>query len=135
MPEEKQPRGFRKAKEKTNNILQNKERLNHLISAAGKKAQHQKSKLKSVWKDFQTLFNLLKAWRSGNYTDVPWKTILYSATAILYFLNPLDVIPDFIPLTGLIDDLSIITFVLRSLKDDLNKFKEWEEENQADNGQ
>jgi uncharacterized membrane protein YkvA (DUF1232 family) len=125
---EKKPRGFNKAEEKAKKLLNNEKNLNSLLNSAIKKAINQKGKLKSVWEDFQTLFRLINSWLKKDYKTVPWKSILYATTAILYFLNPLDIIPDFIPITGLIDDISIIAYVIKSIKDDLDKFILWEKE-------
>ena len=126
MTQEKEPQGFHKAKKKTEALLENEEKLNSLLIAAKKKAVRKKQNLKAVWNDFQTLLRLVKAWWKKEYTEVPWNTILYAASAIFYFVSPVDLIPDFIPITGLLDDVTVITFVAKSLKGDLTKFKEWE---------
>lgn len=123
---QKKPLGFRNAEGKAEKVLSNKEKLKATLTAAIAKAFNQKEKLKSVWDDFQTLFRLINAWLKKEYTEVPWKTILYAVTAVIYFLNPLDLVPDYIPITGLIDDISIIGFVINSIKKDLNLFLDWE---------
>lgn len=128
MTQEKEPRGFNKAKKKTEALLESKEKLNNLLLAAKKKAVEKKQKIKDVWNDFQTLLRLVKAWWKKEYTEVPWKTVLYATSAIFYFVSPLDLIPDFIPITGFLDDITVITFVVRSLKKDLEKFNKWENE-------
>jgi len=125
---DKQPRGFKKAEAKAKGLLGNQKKLKELVHSAQKKSATKKEQLKSVWKDFQTLLRLLKAWKNKEYNQTPWKTILYASTAILYFVNPFDLIPDFIPLAGFIDDITIISFVIGSIKEDLEKFIKWEEE-------
>ena len=120
------PRGFTKAEQKAKGLLNNSKKIKNLINTATKKAVSSQQKLQSVWNDLQTLFRLLNAWRTGEYSVIPWKSILYIATALLYLVNPLDVIPDFIPFTGLVDDVSIINFVVNAIKTDLDKFLEWE---------
>jgi uncharacterized membrane protein YkvA (DUF1232 family) len=62
---------------------------------------------------------------SGEYKQIPWKTLLLSLAAILYFLNPLDMIPDFLPGLGYLDDATIVAFVVNSLKNDLEAFKQF----------
>ncbi|MBL4707839.1 MAG: DUF1232 domain-containing protein [Flavobacteriales bacterium] len=126
MAEKNEPRGFSKAKKKTEALLENKEKLNNLLLVAKKKSGEKKQNIKAVWIDFQTLLRLVKAWRKKEYTDIPWKTILYAASAIFYFVSPLDLIPDFIPFGGFLDDITVITFVVKSLKEDLEKFKNFE---------
>tara|TARA_B100001013_G_C24302433_1_gene321343 strand:- start:368 stop:538 length:171 start_codon:yes stop_codon:yes gene_type:complete len=46
--------------------------------------------------------------------------------AVIYFLNPIDLSPDMIPGIGYVDDVSIIAFVLNSIRADLQQFLEWE---------
>jgi uncharacterized membrane protein YkvA (DUF1232 family) len=124
--EEKEPNGFSKAKQQTEELLENGEKLSKLIDEAKEKAEEKKGKLKSAWSDLQALLRLVLAWWKKEYQEVPWKTILYAATAVFYFVTPLDFIPDFIPLTGFLDDITVIAFVTNSLKTDIEKFKEWE---------
>jgi len=125
--DEKQPKGFKRAAKKANELLGNQEKLNSLIKSAKEKSKKKKKQLESVWNELQTLLRLLKAYRKKDYREIPWRTILYATAAIIYLVNPLDFIPDFIPITGLLDDVSVITFVIASIKSDLDKFKIWEE--------
>jgi len=46
--------------------------------------------------------------------------------AIIYFVNPLDLIPDFIFLFGYLDDAAIIAFVINMIQNDIKKFIYWE---------
>lgn len=121
-----EPNGFSKAKQKTEELLKNGEKLSKLLSEAKQKANNKKGKLKDAWKDFQALLRLVNAWRKKEYQEIPWKTILYAASAIFYFVSPLDFIPDFIPIAGFLDDITVIGFVTNSLKTDIDQFKEWE---------
>ena len=126
MSKSKKPKGFDKAEKTTTKLVENKEKLKALLDDALKKGAKNKKKLSSVWKDFQTLLRLIKAYRKKEYKDLPWKTLIYATTAIVYFLNPFDVIPDFIPVSGFLDDITLITFVVRSIQKDLEKFASWE---------
>ncbi len=126
---QKEPKGFKDAEGKTKKLLNNAEKLKKLIGSAQQKAAKKKKQMKSVWGDLQTLLRLIAAWRKKEYTEIPWKTILYVATAIFYFVNPFDIIPDFIPIGGYLDDITIITYVITSIQKDIDRFKEWEELN------
>lgn len=68
---------------------------------------------------------MLKAYMSGKYKDVSWETIISIVAAIIYFVNPFDLIPDFFP-GGFIDDAAVIGYVLHRFKSDIDRFRGWE---------
>lgn len=76
--------------------------------------------------EFFALIRMLKAWANRSYTDIPWNTLVSALGAMVYFVNPLDIIPDFLAGPGLIDDLAVITFVISSIRVEITKFREWE---------
>ncbi len=123
----KKPKGFKGAFLRAKRIIDQPHKLDDLLSKGKRKAEKSQMALQKVWEDFQCLWRMIDAWRKGNYTKVPWKSILYALVAIIYLINPFDVIPDFIPITGLIDDVGMISFVLKSIQKDLNDFKDWEQ--------
>lgn len=69
---------------------------------------------------------MAKAYASGAYREVPWKTVLIILAAILYFINPFDLIPDFIPGLGLTDDFGVLVWVYNSVAMEVDKFLLWE---------
>lgn len=75
---------------------------------------------------FFVLGRLIKAYALGQYRDIPWKTILLIVAAIIYFVNPLDMVPDIIPLTGLTDDFAVLVWVHNSVSNEIEKFLDWE---------
>jgi uncharacterized membrane protein YkvA (DUF1232 family) len=75
---------------------------------------------------FFVLGRLLKAYALGDYREIPWKTLLLIVASIIYFLNPLDLIPDLIPLTGLTDDFAVLLWVYNSVSNEVDKFLDWE---------
>jgi len=69
---------------------------------------------------------LLKAWASGRYRIVPWRSLFVLLLVAAYAINPIDFIPDWLPVIGVIDDAAMVTFLVRSLRKDIEKFREWE---------
>ena len=106
--------------------LKEEGRLQSLLKRAIAKAQSNRDRLGEVWEDLQTLMRLLHAYITGRYRVVPWKTLVRIVAAVLYFVNPFDFIPDFLPVLGFIDDISVIGFAVVSVKSDIELFRDWE---------
>jgi len=76
-------------------------------------------------KDFKLLFSLLKDYWKGVYRDVAVKSIVIFFLALAYLLCPTDVLHDFIPGIGQIDDAAVLLLCLYFLEKDLYKYQEW----------
>ncbi len=83
------------------------------------------SGLKEYLTQVKQMFALVKAYWQGEYREIPRYTIAAIAATLLYVLMPLDLLPDFIPGVGLIDDALMIILCLRWIKNDLQAFEEW----------
>lgn len=79
-------------------------------------------------KDLLLLMSLVKDYYQGNYRDIPYKTISAAVVGLLYVLNPIDLIPDFIPFIGQVDDALVLKFCLKLMEKDLLKYKTWKNE-------
>ncbi len=75
--------------------------------------------------DVKLLFLLLKDYYSGVYRDISWKSISAVIATIIYILNPLDLVPDALPVIGQIDDLAVLGVCLNFIKIDFEKYKIW----------
>lgn len=81
--------------------------------------------LKKYTELVRVMFGMLKDYRKGIYTSVPWYTIAAIAFSFLYVLNPFDLVPDFIPGIGYIDDLAVFSFGLKFIESDLHQYLDW----------
>lgn len=73
------------------------------------------------------VFRMLKLWRKGEY-KMKFTDILLPAIALIYVLSPIDLIPDFVPIVGALDDLAILAFAIPMLMKEVDKFLIWENE-------
>lgn len=73
----------------------------------------------------QVMFAMVRDSLLGRYPNTPWLTIATSALILLYVLNPMDFIPDFIPFIGYLDDLVIMTIGLGWIETDLHRYLDW----------
>ena len=73
----------------------------------------------------QLLISAVRDYSRGAYRKVPYRTVAVVAAALLYVLNPFDLIPDAIPGVGLLDDATVVGFVLAMVEQDLEDYKAW----------
>ncbi len=132
MTDNTQPKGFEKAKRSAQKIIENGSKLTSLIEKGVKKAKDKDNALSGFVDDLQKLFRMLKAYTTGAYKDFSPTTLLYVVAAIVYFVNPFDVLPDFIVGLGFIDDATVIAFAIKKIQTELTAFTLWEANNSAD---
>jgi uncharacterized membrane protein YkvA (DUF1232 family) len=125
-PTEEERKQFGREKRRAKEYANDKQKAAELLREAIEKANRNKGALKKLWSKLTALFRLVKAWGKGEYKDVSTKTIIWVIAAIIYFVNPFDVVPDFITGVGYLDDAAIILFVINTISDDLEKFLKWE---------
>lgn len=123
-----EPPGFAKARSGARQYAQDKKRSSELLGKVLQKAVRHQDQLKGIWQDLMALYRMLKAWTKGDYKKIPWKTIVLALAALIYFLNPLDIVPDFLLGIGYLDDAVVLGFVMNSIRKDVSKYLEWEEE-------
>ncbi|MBN1804749.1 MAG: DUF1232 domain-containing protein [Sedimentisphaerales bacterium] len=125
-PTEEEHRQLGRDKRRAREYVNDRQKAAQLVREAIEKANRNKGALKKLWNKLTTLFRLMKAWARGEYKDVSMKTILLVIAAIIYFVNPFDVVPDFITGVGFVDDAAVTFFVITAIQHDLDKFLKWE---------
>lgn len=120
---------------RANGILKNSKDVNELVDTASKEIDSGKKKLKSFQNELSLLIFMLKSWVTGDYKEVPWTTLALCIGALIYFVNPLDAVPDLVPGFGLLDDATVIGFVVASIQKDIHNFKTRNSQNTNKNTQ
>ena len=109
-------------------ILHDEDKLERLF-------QRLEKKLKSVpvvgntLAEIPMMASLIKSYAQKEYTDIPIGTIIAIISALVYFVSPIDLIPDNIPGIGHIDDAFVITTCLKLVDTDLHEYIIWREQN------
>ncbi|MFP4227535.1 MAG: YkvA family protein [Salinivenus sp.] len=82
--------------------------------------------LQAVWTDLRTMCRLLLRWATRSYRQVSWAPLVVMAGALLYFVTPLDAIPDALGAIGFMDDAAVIGTAVQSVRGELHRFRAWE---------
>lgn len=88
--------------------------------------------LSGYWADIKTSFALIHDWYTGAYDKIPMRMIASLAAALLYFVSPLDLVPDWIPFAGLLDDAAVLGAVFNLSAVDLNAYRRWKSRPQVE---
>lgn len=123
----KASKAYSTARGRAANYLGDKRKLTELINQASDKAKA-KGKLGEIWGSFTAAIRMVKAYSNGSYRQASAKAMLMVVAALLYFVMPADLIPDFILGLGLIDDAALLAWTLQTLSGEISQFQAWEAE-------
>ena len=122
------PRRFTAYESRARALLRSPEKLLRLLRKAGAKLDRTTGaadRFDALRADLADLIDLLRAWAAGEYTGVSAGFVVTILAAVLYFVTPFDVVFDYIPVVGLLDDATVIAFALRSTRETLDAFRQW----------
>ena len=76
---------------------------------------------KSWYSDFKLLFSMM----NDKEFKLQSTTMMSVGGALAYVILPTDVVPDFIPLVGWVDDALVLKLVMDSAKGEINRFRQF----------
>ena len=96
--------------------------------AAQKMIKRGGASLAAAQEQLRTLIDLVTAYAQGDYREISMATLVSVVAALLYFIAPLDAVPDFLFGWGLLDDAAVISYVSGQLRKELEAFKKWQDQ-------
>lgn len=102
-------------------------RLPELLHSLAGKRTPEGGRFASLKADLALLRGLCVAWMKGEYRQISSRTMLMVVAALLYFVAPLDVIPDWLLGVGFLDDLAVLAWLMRTWQGELDAFRAWRE--------
>lgn len=82
---------------------------------------------KGFVKKIPDIFRMVNMWRKGAY-PVKSMDLILPLIGLLYVISPIDIIPDFIVVAGVLDDLAVLSLAIPKLIREVDKFLLWEAE-------
>jgi uncharacterized membrane protein YkvA (DUF1232 family) len=120
-------RFFRTYVDRARRLVRDPAALDELAQHARHKASgSSNSRIRELGDRIKLLGRLVRAYATGSYREISVGNIVLIVAAILYFVTPIDLIPDAIPGAGLMDDATVLAFVLAKLETELERFSDWE---------
>lgn len=126
---DKENRILNRLKVKAERIVNDHEALKDLLKKAKKKlenAEKDESMMLKLTEYLKLILRMLGNYLNGKYNETPWQTVVMMIAGLLYFITPLDAIPDFIPVAGLVDDVTVLVWLGKCFREDLANYQIWE---------
>ncbi|VTS22573.1 membrane protein [Streptococcus pseudoporcinus] len=86
-----------------------------------------RKELKSV----PILISMVRSYWKRDYRRVPRRTIVAIVSALIYFLSPIDFIPDWIPFLGQLDDALVVGTCWNLVYKDIEDYRQWKKARQV----
>lgn len=102
-------------------FINDKEKMQNLLNRF--KEFFNNSSLEEIKDNMKEAFNYVSDVFSGRYKDYSMTALITLVAGMVYVVSPIDIIPDFIPIVGFTDDITVFLFVLKSINDELEKYR------------
>lgn len=71
------------------------------------------------------MISMIRSYVRKEYTEIPIGSIISMISALIYFVSPVDIIPDFLPVVGYLDDAAVVDACIKLVKSDIDDYKQW----------
>ncbi|WPR74123.1 YkvA family protein [Algoriphagus sp. NG3] len=108
-------------------LIKQKDKVSELIAGVGNKISRagDNSRVKKLIEPVSVFIRMIKAHFNGTH-KLTNSTLGLVLLALVYFVSPIDIIPDFLGVIGFADDLSVVLAVYAKVKDEIDVFLDWE---------
>lgn len=110
--------------DKARSTIRSPRLIRKLLLETRLKGAREKKRLKELQKNLYLSLDLVRAYVTGSYRRVSVSSITLIVAGCLYFLNPFDVVVDWLPF-GLADDAQVLLFVFATVSHELAKFQQF----------
>jgi uncharacterized membrane protein YkvA (DUF1232 family) len=108
-------------------FAKNPKALRNLFQEAVRKTKSiPRAPFADMWTYLLAMLRLIRAYYHGEYRNVRFANLVLIIGAIIYVLDPWDLIPDWIPGVGFVDDATVLAFAVQKTRETLDDFTEWE---------
>ncbi len=121
----KYSRAFNSVLSSIQSLLKDREKLLNLVAKAIEKII-KIGGLSKIVNEVKTMCRFVKATAIKKYIIASKINFALIVAALVYFVMPIDAIPDSIPVAGYFDDAAVFKFVISKVVDELQRFKAWE---------
>ncbi|MDY6905099.1 MAG: DUF1232 domain-containing protein [Thermodesulfobacteriota bacterium] len=119
-------KAYEKARSRAEAYIKSPDELRKLADDAREKASGKKGPLNEVWESLMACLRMIRAYANGSYRQVSWQSLLMIVASVVYFVMPIDLLPDFLVSLGLLDDAALLGWTIKTFKKEIDDFVAWE---------
>ena len=119
-------------REKAQGLMNDPGQIDELLGQLQEKLKDLPAVAVDAFSNVPLMASMVKSYITKEYTDVSPKVVISLVSAFLYLVKQRDLIPDYIPVVGLADDLAVIAIALAINKPELEEYSAWREANGVD---
>ena len=114
-------------KKKAEQYIDNPAKTDNLLAKVLRKADSSKQNevIGNILDKIYLLFNLVKDWTNGNYRSISKTAMIAVIAGLIYFVTPIDAVPDIIAGLGLVDDAAVLGLIINQIDKELVRYQEW----------
>lgn len=120
------PMDWLRAERAAKRVVGRRSRLARLLGAAALLASRPGVTLGRVRSDLEAMMRLVRETSARRYRHLPRRSLVAIVGGLIYFVSPLDLIPDVIPVLGFVDDVAVLAWVAHQVRRDLVAYLAWE---------
>ena len=113
--------------EKAKSLMSDEGKVEEVLSAAEERLKEIPTVGEKV-AQLPLMFSMIRSYITKEYTEVSPKVVVSMVGAFLYLIKGKDLIPDKIPVLGLVDDVAVIALAFKLNENELNAYKAWRDE-------
>lgn len=114
--------------EKAQGILGDQEQMDALMAQVQDKVRGLPGDIAGALSNIPLMATMVKSYVTREYTEVSPKVVISLVSALLYLVKRKDLIPDSIPVVGLLDDVAVVAFAMMINEPELEAFAHWRQQ-------
>jgi uncharacterized membrane protein YkvA (DUF1232 family) len=75
--------------------------------------------------DIKYMCAMVRDYVKRDYTEVKLSTIVAVVAALIYLVSPVDIIPDYIPVVGYLDDMAVLAYAIKLTYKEIEAYRLW----------
>ena len=118
---------YEKCIAKAKKMLPNKKKISNVLKKARRifERLHNIPKCEALAKNICNFCDLLSDYFAGVYQNLPLSTVVAALAGLIYVVLPIDVLADFVPVLGWLDDAAVLAFVVAAEQNDVKEYLNW----------